>query len=489
MGKVRIALEVLAVGLLTAATLSASGFENSSTGIKGRAMGGGFRALADDWTAACYNPAGYAFIVDDQLGGANSLLHHRNELIPAFEFNATADSTGIFNGRSIYNRHEILSMPSAGFVVRLPVAGETVFGLSAWQPFDNNVSWTLFRPLRAYNSNYATAALPTQYGNNLDVVAFQLTAARAYNEDKLAIGAGLQLLRGDLVFQNLSFRETPRSGPEADRPYSRIPELTRHDGNGWGFGLTAGALYKYNEKLNLAVTASLPFDLTITGNSGIQFIMPYIPTLLTDRDYTFGTVGYLFASGQQINLNAEFETKLKLPPSVAVGAAYEVTEKLTVALDLEYMLWSRFKGFEFSYGTFTGVSGALADPSVSGFFTTAPSVPADWNNAGKASLGASYLATASLLVMGGVTADQSAVDNGNLLIPQFIDSGDKVSLHLGGLYRINNWDLGVATSYAVHSDQTVNRLLDVDGDGQYDSFPGDYKAQTYETLFSISYRY
>ena len=209
MGMTRLAAGTLLAVVLLSSLIQASGFENTGVGWKARAMGGAFRAVADDWTAAYYNPAGYAWIKDNQVGGNAAFVHFRNELTPNYVLGGVADSTGYFNGRTIYNKHEILANPSAGVIARFPIWGETVVGLSVYQPFDYNVSWQLFRPLRAYNDTLDYLSTPTQFHNNLDVVAFQATAARVFTKDKLAIGLGVQLLRADLVYSTVSLRRNP----------------------------------------------------------------------------------------------------------------------------------------------------------------------------------------------------------------------------------------------------------------------------------------
>ncbi len=97
-----------------------------------------------------------------------------------------------------------------------------------------------FSPIRAYNDSVDSYLPADQYRNNLDVVTFQVTAAREFIPEKLSIGIGLQLLRGDLMFNNVNFRTTPMTEePWVDEPYRNVPELSRNDGNGWGFGLNA----------------------------------------------------------------------------------------------------------------------------------------------------------------------------------------------------------------------------------------------------------
>lgn len=477
--------------------LIASGFENSGVGVKARAMGGAFRAIADDWTAAYYNPAGYGFAFDNQIGGNMALVHLRHELVPNYRWGDQYES-GVFNDRINYNTHDIFSLPSAGLIVRLPVWGETVFGLSAYQPFDYNIKWNLFEPLRTYST---MANVPdNQYHNNLDVVAFQLTAAREYIEDKLALGIGLQILRGDLVFSSIIFRDNPvkeLEGVDPDmwiRPMEKISVFNRQDGRGWGLGITAGALWRTSEKLNLAATVDIPFSLTISGKSLNEYYMPSCSTLWYNADSAAigdeGTVGQLFLSGEQVNDHAEFSTKLKLPPSLALGLAYAAGEKLTISFDAQYTLWSVFDGFAFTYTDHYGPPEVVTTTAwARSFIESDLTYEVDWSNTGKVMLGASYDYSEYLTLMAGVSADQSPARNTKQFSPLFVDTGDKYGLNGGVVVHLERWDLGLATSYLHYPDLKVAVPNTFGQEEDLVYFPGDYRAAAYETILSFNYRF
>jgi long-chain fatty acid transport protein len=493
MGFIRLTVSVILAFALLTPGLFASGFEVTGVGLKARGMGGAFRAIANDWTAAYYNPAGYAFVYDNQLGANLGLMHLRDELVPSYRLGGVYDA-GFFNDRTIYNHNEIYTMPSGGFLVRLPFWGETVFGLSAYQPFDYSINWTLYRTPVAYNDSTSTYLPSSQYKNNLDVVAFQLTAAREFMEDKLAIGIGLQVLRGDLLFNNLYLRTNPldsTSYPDvlSDRPYDKIPEFTNNNGNGWGFGLKAGMLLKVNDKLNVGLAFSLPFDMTLKGTTEFHFIMPKNGDLITDRDttgYQPGNIGYLFALGNPVDFMADYETKLKLPPSISGGIAYQVNEKLRVALDAEYTFWSRFDGFDFTYSGF-GKLPLENMEVVTNFFTYNLANPVDWNNAGKVMVGAQYAYNTNLTFLGGISADQTPSKDGIGFMPQFVDTGDKYGFNAGVLFHIERWEVGLVTSYYLFPDLTIGSANDINQDDTADQFPGEYKAATYETILAFNY--
>lgn len=488
MGLAKFCVAFLVIVALFTPVVNSGGFEISGVGTSARSMGGAFRAVANDWTAAYYNPAGYARIYDNQLGVNSAFLHYRNEIVPDYRFGGY--ESGIFNDQVNYNKHEILSNPSGGFLVRLPVWGETVFGLSAFQLFDNNMTWTLFDLIPAYNDSLS---LPNdEYSNNFDVVAFQLTMGHEFMDGKMALGLGLQLLRADLIYSNIYFRNHIYPEPLSVRPFDHIIEWNKNDGNGFGFGLNLGMLYSVNEKMNLGFNARIPFDITIDGSSSLEFFMPTIynidSTGVLDPNI-YGTAGNLFVSGTHIIDSADFETKVKLPTSFGGGISYQATEKLLVALDAEYTLWSKFEGFDFTFTNHRGLYGPADTTEIVNQFLTADlSNPVEWSDALKIMLGLKYELNSYFTLMGGVTHDETPVAN-NLLTPQFIDTGDKLMLSGGFIWHYRQWDFGVMTSYTSADELDTGQLTDLNNDGLYDSFKGTYKADTYETILSFNYRF
>jgi len=494
---VRFAGGVLFLLALCSTGLLASGFENTGLGTTARGMGGAFRAVADDWSAAYYNPAGYAYIVDEHLGASVGFVHLRNEVTPDY---VQADAYGneygwgFANGLTIFNYHQILNNPAAGLVLRLPVWGETVFGISAYQPFDYSIGWELYSPeaadFTAYNDSITDYPGNT-FKNDLDVVAFQITAAREFSEDQLSIGIGLQVLRADLLFSDLTLRSNPRPYPYSERPRDRIPELSKNEGKGWGFGLRGGLLYKVNDKFNVAFTAYYPSEITIKGEAYFSYYLPLSTELARDANIT--AIDRIFVEGGVFGLTSEFEAKLKLPPSAAVGLAYQVTDKLLVSVDAEYTLWSQYEGFEFTYSNFSGFKNdENADDdhrAEMDFFTADLSNPVDWDNTIKAALGIKYDYNDVLTLLAGGSFDQSPSDGSPEVTPHFVDTGDKLGFNLGGMLHINQWDVGLAFSYIDYPDLDLRGLTDVNEDDKFDNFPGVYKASTYETILSIGYRF
>lgn len=490
-------LRVVAGLFLLSTTVVASGFEITSLGAQARGMAGAFRAVANDWSAAYYNPAGYAYLQDNYFGVNAAFVHNRNELAPSyFAPSGTGQQYdwGHYNGRNIFNFHEILNNPSAGLVIRTPIWGETVFGLSIYQPFDYDATWKLYDVLSAYNRSVSLRE--EQYKNDLDIVAFQLTAGREFVPDKLSIGIGLQLLRAGMVFRDLTLRANPLSSPFSDRIWDKIPELSSNVGNGYGFGIRAGLMWRAAEKLRVGIVGAIPFEITTSGTTQFEFIMPDRASTTTFDNLAPGTVEHLFSNGGAVVFTSDFESNLKLPSSIGIGLAFDVTERLLFSLDAELTFWSQFEGVSFNYTNFDFSELKPSDlkqservDSIMNFFQADLSRPVQWDDAGKLMAGLRYAVSPTLTFVGGASLDQAPSSNFTDLSPQFFDTGDKFGLAGGILLFIDRWDLGLTTSYTDYPEETSSSLQDLDGDGIEDNFPGLYKGAQYETVLTINYRF
>jgi long-chain fatty acid transport protein len=459
----------------------AGGFTFDGLGVKARGMGGAFRALADDWSAAYYNPAGYARIQDNTIAGNLAVFNNRYSLKPDVLWGGEYE-TGYLNGQEIYDHHANLNVPEGGILARLPIWGETVWGFSIMQLFDQNQSWELYRNLQAYSQ----MTYPhLQYYNNLDVVAFQLTAAREFMDEKLSVGLGLALLRGDLIYNSVVLWDNPIDGTNY-RPYEKIPQWYNNDGMGWGFGFRIGALYSVNDKIDVGLVFSGPASIKLSGETHSELYL--VNNLSAAQQYTEGTEERYFLSGGRMLGNADFETTLDLPATIGVGAAMRVNEKLTVDLDLEYTFWSRFKGFDFDYNNYTTDAPTDSFTNLISLIETNISVPQNWDDAGRMMLGANYKLEDFVELRAGFSVDQT-VSSDITQIPQFMDLYTKYSYSMGVGFEAGFWHLDLAMSYTHHGDAAPTTMSFYNNDNLMDNLPGYYEADVYQTVLGISYRF
>ena len=462
-------------------------------GIKARAMGGAFRAIADDWTAVSYNPAGLAYVLDNQFGLANGFGHNRFTYNTNYEFQNSVSApaqTGFANGQEIPNAHEFGYTPEGGFVLHAPFWGESTFGLSIYQTHDQDLDWNLFRGVEGYSS-FDFGTLNNQFKLDLDIVNFQATFAREFMEDKLAIGIGIAIVRADLIYNSITLRDNPLAPDPvlAPRPFEIIPEYTRHDGFGWGLGGKLGLLWKATDRLNLAATLTPKTTITVDGRVDFQFFLPENPA---GQNFDPTTGESFLTSGFVLETGADFETEIVAPASFAGGLAYELTDKLRLSLDGEYTFWSQFKGFSFTYDRSSfdslNVTAVTDPPRLVALAQTDLSFPAVWDDAGRIMLGMSYEFQPFLTLMGGFAADQSPTTDATSQ-PQLVDNGVKYTGSFGISVTADRWDFQFASSYTTQPDITIGLPVDFDEDGTADNLPASISGARYLTAFGFAYRF
>ncbi|HSG99742.1 MAG TPA: outer membrane protein transport protein, partial [candidate division Zixibacteria bacterium] len=488
----------LAVALLVSsggADTHAGGY-SYDVGIKARALGGAFRAIADDWTAMAYNPAGLAEIPDNSLGISNGFHHNRFTYTPDYyqagSVGIDPPATGYLNGQEIPNAHEIGWTPEAGLMVRLPVWGESSLGLSVYQTHDQDIGWTLFQGLEGYSA-FDFSSLAPQFAIDLDIVNFQVTFARQFSE-QLSVGVGLSAVRADLIHRSITLRDNPL--PLAVRPHEKIPEYSVANGNGWSVGGKIGALWKPTERLRVAGVFTPKTTISVSGDVALEFYLPADTALAISEGFLNNTDEYLLTTGFELLTATEFDVDVVAPTSFGAGIAYDVSEKLTVSLDGEYTLWSQFKGFEFSYNMDTAagffeIQNLVTTDTLNliyPFIRRNLSFPAQWDDAGRAMLGVQYHHTQDVTLLFGFSAEQTIMSS-STATPHFIDNGLKYTGSLGATYTINRWDLGFMAAFTTYDDINVGEPVDVNDDGVIDNVPAFVGGDAFRSAFGFTYRF
>jgi len=505
MGAIRFFALLCLFLIMASANVFGGGFTFDGIGVKANGMGGAFRDIADDWSAAYYNPAGYYQIQDNQFAFNTAFFHNRYRITPDVFWKGDSGEryeTGFFNGQEIANNHGVPHRLQGVVLARFPMfENETVIGFSIYSLYNQNQNWELMQLLPAHDDS---AFLPdNQFGIKLDGTAYQLTMATGFMEDKLSVGIGLSLVRADLIYNNISLRNNPLPTPLSDRPHDKIPEFYRNEGDGLGLGFRFGLLYDVTEKMKFAFIYSAVSSIDISGRSRFEFYMGRNPNTLvyiTSQQWE----ELLFMMGEVIEVISDFETTLDLPATVGGGLAYQINDKLTLSLDAEMVFWSKFKGFNFDFSNFEASGGpdifrnrqvltdTVYDRAQDMIFTDL-TAPIAWRDAGKIMLGANYQATDFLDLRAGFSADQSAVDwdnpGGVTQIPQFFDLGTKYSYSFGFGFNIDVWSLEFATTYTHQPDYATNVNLNQDDDDLMDNITALYGGDNYRTVLGFNYRF
>ncbi|MGI4833071.1 MAG: OmpP1/FadL family transporter [Janthinobacterium lividum] len=365
---------LLTGGSLLAASTGAlaSGFQVNLTGTKNVGMGGTGTGLYLDAASQYYNPGAFAFAPTGvQLGG--------NLAIPRISFRPNIGDQG---QRTLQNTNVF---PFSGFVGFGPKEGKWRLGLGAYTPFGSELHYQ-----QGWEGRYSLTDI------TLQSVFVQATAAYAITPF-LSIGGGLVWSAFGQV--NLQ-RDLPIQGAGASSPAHAT--------------LTGNADKKFGYNLGIMLKPSDKFSIGLSYRSAID-------QHVSDGNVTLSGVPASVAS----NFTATgFSTTLALPDVYSVGLGIRPTDKLTIALDANYVRWSRYQALTFTY---TG--GVLGG-------STSTVSQRQYQDALALRAGLQYRVSDGLWLRGGVAYDFHCVKDG-FVTPETPDA-DRIGLSAGLTYEFAN---------------------------------------------------
>jgi long-subunit fatty acid transport protein len=427
-------------------------------------------------------------VTENQLTFNEVFTHHQSRYEPNVKYGGS--EVGFFNGE-IYNRYEILTNPTLGGLIKLPVKGKDIaVGLSIFQPFDKNIAWKLFQPR---NNN---AALPgQQVEHNFDAVAINLVTALELMEDKLSLGISAGVLKSDLIYGGFFLRPNP-ADPGAsyyesivDVRTASITEWQHSDGYGISPNFRAGLFFKATPKLTFGLSYAMKTKVTIEGDSYFYYYMPEIFDYNHSSEVSSlpDSMNYILTSGARYKAASDFETEINLPSQLGIGIAYQVNDKLLLAGDLEYTTWSDFEGYKFNY-SFPDTS-ITRNSTLNTWMVEDMSVPVDWKNSMKVSAGLEYAYSDLVRLRGGYSADQSPMGDKGVLHPAFFDPGLNHSINFGLGLVFESVNIDFATEYLTYPDTEESGNIELNGDSIIDNMAGAYGGSSFESVFQITFRF
>lgn len=273
---------VLAAGLATG--LLANGLNLNGTGAKSDAMGGAFVGLANDFSAAYWNPAGLA-----QITKANFALYGA-DILPSARYQLSAYAIDANSTPKSY------LIPGLGFFT--PVGKRLVVGIYIYAPSGAGADW-----------NGADLALlsggkPFKWHSMLGI--FTASPSIAYKvTDQFLVGATVDVNYGMLTM---------------DQPFAlgQYSEKLK----GLAVGATFGALWKPIKQFSLGVTYKLPFTAKLKGDVTIPAAV-LISGITSDTDT--GTRSATW------------------PMWLAGGIAVKPIDGLTITADVQYTNWGKMQ--------------------------------------------------------------------------------------------------------------------------------------------------
>lgn len=286
------------IAFLVPFTAGAQGYQVNLQGQVQQGMGGAGTAYIQDAASLFFNPGGTSFLSESSINLGVS---------PTF-------AKATFLDKNTYQTAETTSPVSYPFTAYgafgLKDSSNLKLGLAIYTPFGSTVEWK-----EGWMGRFALTRLQLQSIFFQPTVSWRIT-------DKIGIGAGFVYAYGKVNLQ----KDIPVA--DASGNYGKA-EL---GGKANGFGVNVGLYFKPVEKLALGITYRSQVNMNVKSGDA-TFTVP----AALDSNFPDG----------------KFSAELPLPQVITLGLSSPLTEKLTLALDLNYVGWKAYDTLAFDYETNT----------------------------------------------------------------------------------------------------------------------------------------
>jgi long-chain fatty acid transport protein len=427
----------------TAAKASASGFalfEQSASGMGNAFAGGG--ASAEDASTIFSNPAGMSYLPDNQLVMAGHAIR------PSAQFNNSGShsSSGLVtSGNNGGDAGDWEFIPNIYFAKALN--NNVKFGVGINAPF-------------GFKSDYENGWVGRYQALKSELKTININPSIAFKaSDKISLGLGFSAMRVDADQTNAidfgAICATALSGCGVGATAQKNDGFAHVKGGDWGYGWNAGAIFQITHATRLSLAYRSQVHLMLKGHAD------------------FNNVPAAFALSPALTAgfaNSSVDAKFTTPDSASASIFHQINDQWDMMADLTWMHWSKFQDL-----TVIRTSGALAGQILS-------SVPENWDNTIRASLGASYRYNDALKLRTGLAYDKNPVSS-EFLTPRNPDN-DRIWLSLGANYRFTpTSSVDIGYTYIFVNDATLNKTTDTSISALRDTVKGSYDSNV--NIFSM----
>lgn len=419
------------IGVLANSAVNAAGFSlyTEGNGYSTGNFGAGVAAEVADASTGWYNPAGLAFLREQQLViGAvgispTSSLSGRSTLVSRGFPSYVQTFSGLDGGNDAV-------VPS--FHYALPVGENTSVGLSIVSPFGLATNWDPTSPVR-YQATYTeliTTNISPELGTKL--------------ADNFSIGAGLDLQYSRVKFNRILgvpnlYSLLPPFNPMA------VDSLSYNKGSSFGVGFHVGALLTFNDYhtrvgVNYLSRMRHVFhgysQLTgVLANNNFNLFQPILPLPST------------FTS------NSLSSNPIEFPDELTLSAYQDVNDKLALLGSIVYTGWSSIKTIQLNNVAAPGVSNVGTVTSV---LLNANST-LNYSDVWRFAVGANYKLNQKLMLRVGGGYDKTPTNDIDRDIR--IPDASRWALAIGARYDVlNNLDLDIGYTHLFPAKEpTLNR--------------------------------
>lgn len=465
---------VLAALVLLAEGAVAGGYALSGVGSRAIGMGGAFRGLADDWSAAYWNPAGLTQLEESEFNAMLVAISPRIQYTPQITYGDL--DVGYRNGVTRYPNDKTTFIPDVSGFIKFEGFDEYTVGLAIFVPVGLASEWDIYNPTPAMDIR--NPYVWYDHKAYLTVIDVHPAIARSFMDDKLSLGAGLSMQRASVTFKKTFLKP---SGIPIPHEYLLID--TELEGDGWGFGANFGLLYKLSDKMQFGISGKTGTTLKLEGTATQElytFDNEDLKNSLLSRAITEAErqqILFLFAADNHV-ATLDGKAEIKTPADIGFGLAVKPTEKLTLTGEVVYTQWSSLDSILIEMDG--------SDPS--GQPAEDTPLMLNWDNTVRFSAGGEYQLADPLALIFGYYLDPSPIPDGTFspLIP---DLGDKNSFNIGAALSFSDFELSYNFEYISFADRDIATLEDVNGDGTFDNYPGLFESTLFASHVSITYRF
>jgi len=445
----------------------------SAIGDRARGMGGAFTGLADDWSAAFYNPAGAAMLEHSEIYIGGATVTPRMSYTPDFHL-GTWDQVNNMPPGEYYNVDQTYVLPAGGGYAKLPDTWGLDIGLGVYTPVDNNTRWNIFDPPYPTGTPFPDRDVES----DINVWNFQPTFGYQIVPDRFSLGVGMSIQYSE--FQNHRVQLVSDPGPDYQLPPYPLGVMFADSylmGDGWGFGYNVGALAKmdmWSFGVSFRSESVIKLDGTsearLWGQDGRDRSLGLESSSLLEQDLYGGKVH---------TARQETDFELTLPPSLSAGVAFFPNDRLTLTGDFSYTWYSQISGIPVTKGNVFDFK--LGDPTDPVVVPVAIAENYTWKDQYRVAVGAEYAATERLTLRSGWYFEPSPIAVTSLT-PLYGDIGDKWSPSLGASFDLGKYTFSYSYGVVFYGSRTSYAWTD-------SALPGTYDNVQHESFFSLRYRW
>lgn len=333
-GPMRIWMVVLALAFVPAAAAAQGSAVYTHSACMNARNGAGIAQPCQDGSAVYYNPAALA-VQNGAVGIGVTMIDQSG----SFVYDTTANE--------VERAPRSVPVPHGWATYRLsPRIG---IGFGVWAPYGLSIDWPVC-PIDQSRCGTGFEGRYIGYDQSLRGLYFQPTVAYDLIPGRLALGGGVDIVKGDFELNRRLDLSEQNAGPFSFAQLG-IPQGTdfadvRIEGDAWGVTGHVGALVRLSDGISIGARYLHSVELEFEGNADFT----QVPTL-----FTVGPLGSLFPAGTRLDeflaasgvfaeggqaSDQDMSATLTLPAQAVVGASFQLDPTLRVMLDYQWTQWS-----------------------------------------------------------------------------------------------------------------------------------------------------